>query len=121
METMEMINGLTRRVEELAQLVEKKSGNKNPDYYKTLKEYRMLKVIVGLIDNNIGIDQDTQSWLEEYSQGSASGNKIVIEVKEGDNVLELMDKYESVKDVWNRIKDAVAKAGLRIEGSVIVK
>lgn len=121
METMEMINGLTRKVTELAQLVEKKAGNKNPDYYKTLKEYRMLKVIVGLIDNNIGIDQDTQSWLEEYSKSSATGNKIVIEVKEGDNVLELLDKYDGVRDVYNRIKKAVEEAGLKIEGSSIVK
>jgi len=121
METIEMIEGLTRRVTELAQLVEKKAGNKNPDYYKTLKEYRMLRVIVGLIDNNIGIDQDTQTWLEEYSKGSATGNKIVIEVKEGDDVLELMEKYKDVKDVYNRIKKAAAEVGLHLDGGVIVK
>ena len=121
METMEIIDGLTRRVTELAQLVEKKKDNKNPDYYKTLKEYRMLRVIVGLIDNNIGIDQDTQAWLEDYSKGSATGNKVVIVVKEGDNVLELMDKYQDVKDVYNRIKKAAAEVGLRLDGGVIVK
>lgn len=121
METMEMIDGLTRKMAELAQLVEKKSGNKNPDYYKTLKEYRMLRVIVGLIDNNIGIDQDTLAWLENYSKGSATGNKIVIAVHEGDNVLELLDKYNDVKDIYNRIKKAVDEAGLKIVGSSIVK
>ena len=114
-----LLHAMENKVAELAQLVEKKSGNKNPDYYKTLKEFRLVRVVVGLL--GAGIDQDTQTWLEEYSQSSVTGNRIVIPVKEGDNVLDIMDKHQDVKDIWNRVKKAVSDAGLRIEGSVIVK
>lgn len=114
-----LLHNMENKVAELAQLVAGKAGKKNPDYYKTLKEYRMAKTIYGLL--GAGIDKDTQEWLEEYSSGTTGGNKIVIDVHEGDNVLVLLDKYNNVKDVYNRIKKAVDEAGLKIEGSSIVK
>lgn len=114
-----LTQNMGNKVAELAQLVAGKAGKKNPDYYKTLKEYRMAKAIYGLL--GAGIDKDTQDWLEEYSTGVTGVNKIAIVVHEGDNVLELLDKYNNVKDVYNKIKKAAEEAGLKIVGSTIVK
>lgn len=114
-----LIHNMKNKVAELAQLVAGKAGKKNPDYYKTLKEYRMAKTIYGLL--GAGINANTQKWLEDYASGNTGVNKIVIAVHEGDNVLELLDKYNDVKDIYNRIKKAVDEAGLKIVGSSIVK
>ena len=43
--TKAAIKLINEKVNELDALVEKKSGNKNPDYYKTLKEKKLWNII----------------------------------------------------------------------------
>ena len=111
MDNKTLVLNMENKVAELAQLVESKAGKKNPDYYKTLKEYRMARVIYGLL--GAGIDADTQKWLEEYSSGVTGTNKIVIVVQEGDMIMDLMQKYEDVKDVYHRMMKAADEVGLK--------
>lgn len=123
MKAVEMRTMAENKVAELEQVLVTKAGNKNPDYYKTQKEYRLWMIIYGLLNDmgegEIHINEDVQKYFTELSQGIK--RPVVVEVHEGDNVLELLDKYNGVKDVYNKIKKACADAGLKIEGSSIVK
>ena len=39
--------------------------------------------------------------------------KFTVEVHEGDNVMELMEKYKDVKDVYHKMMKAAEEAGLK--------
>ena len=108
---------------ELEQLVEAKSGNKNPDYYKTLKEMKLWCIIQALLampgDDDVTFSDTIMKYFEECSAGIKRG--VTVEVHEGDNALELLDRYKDVKDIWNKIKKACDDAGLKIVGSNVVK
>lgn len=123
MNANEMLKSSTHKVYELESLVSAKSGNKNPDYYKTLKEYKLWYIIDQLIldigEGEIHLDEAATQYFKECSEGIKRG--VQIEVHEGDNALELLNKYEGVKDLWNKIKKACDSAGLKIVGSSIVK
>lgn len=71
-------------------------------------------------ENNTGLSSDTLERLMSLTT-LVSDRRVSIEVKEGDNVLELLDKYSNVKDAWCKIKDACEASGLQIVGSSIVK
>lgn len=47
--------------------------------------------------------------------------KTIIEVHEGDNVIQLLDKYNNVKDIYKKLMKACDDAGLKIVGQNIVK
>lgn len=122
MEMIEMKMAAQNKCIELEQLVESKSGNKNPDYYKTLKEMKLWCIIQSLLavcPQDITFNETIEQYFKECSAGVKRGT--VIEVHEGDNALELLDKYKDVKDIWNKLKKACDDAGLKIEGSNIVK
>lgn len=119
-EMLDMANGKTT---ELGYLVDSKSGNKNPDYYKTLKEYKLWCIIQGLLedmgDGEVHISHLTETYFKECAAGIKRA--VVIEVHEGDNVMELLEKYDGVKDIYKKLKKACEDAGLRIDGPTIVK
>ena len=111
------------KVVELEALVDVKSGNKNPDYYKTLKEMKLWRIIQALLaipgDDDVTLNDTIMKYFEECSAGIKHG--VTVEVHEGDNALELLDRYKDVKDIWNKIKKACDDAGLKIVGSNVVK
>lgn len=123
MNRTEMANMAQTKAVELEQLVEAKSGNKNPDYYKTLKEMKLWYIIQALSampgDDDVTFSDTIMKYFEECSAGIKRG--VTVEVHEGDNALELLDRYKDVKDIWNKIKKACDDAGLKIVGSNIVK
>ena len=123
MKKNEMLDMAIGKTTELCHLVEAKSGNKNPDYYKTLKEYKLWCIIQGLLedmgDGEVHISPLTETYFKELSAGIKRA--VVIEVHEGDDTLQLLEKYDGVKDVYKKIKKACEDAGLKIEGSTIVK
>lgn len=47
--------------------------------------------------------------------------KTTIEVHEGDNIIQLLDKYNNVKDIYKKLTKACDDAGLKIVGQDIVK
>ena len=119
----EMLDMAIGKTTELGHLVESKSGNKNPDYYKTLKEHKLWCIIQGLLEN-MGDEEVHISYLTEtYFKECAAGIKraVVIEVHEGDDVMELLEKYDGVKDIYKKLKKACEDAGLMIDGPTIVK
>ena len=123
MKKNEMLDMAIGKVEELDNLVKAKSGNKNPDYYKTLKEMKLWCIIQALLaipgDDDVTLNDTIMKYFEECSAGIKRG--VTVEVHEGDNALELLDRYKDVKDIWNKIKKACDDAGLKIVGSNVVK
>ena len=123
MKKNEMLNMASGKVEELDNLVKAKSGNRNPDYYKTLKEHKLWCIIQGLLedmgDGEVHISPLTETYFRECAAGIKRA--VVIEVHEGDNVMELLVKYDRVKDIYKKLKKACEDAGLMIDGPTIVK
>lgn len=123
MNRFEMAMIAQNKVSELDCLVASKSGNKNPDYYKTLKELKLWCIIQALLsmpgDEDVTLNDTIMKYFEECSAGIKRA--VMIEVHEGDDTLQLLEKYDGVKDVYKKIKKACEDAGLKIEGSTIVK
>lgn len=123
MNRFEMAMIAQNKVSDLDCLVASKSGNKNPDYYKTLKELKLWCIIQSLLsmpgDEDVTLNDTIMKYFEECSAGIKRA--VVIEVHEGDDTLQLLEKYDGVKDVYKKIKKACEDAGLKIEGSTIVK
>ena len=112
-----LVTNVTNKFNEVSALVEKKSGNKNPDYYKTQKEQKLWAVILGLLtkgeDDNI-----TLSLLEELLT-PAKKKRPPIEVQEGDTVLELTYKY--IDRTMGDIQKAIEAQGFKLDGINVVK
>ena len=123
MNRIEMAMIAQNKTTELEYLVESKSGNKNPDYYKTLKEMKLWCIIQALLsmpgDEDVTFNDTIMKYFEECSAGIKRAT--VIEVHEGDNVLQLLEKYKDVKDAYTKIRKACDNAGLKINGASIVK
>ena len=123
MKKNEMLDMAIGKGEELGNLVKAKSGNKNPDYYKTLKEMKLWCIIQSLLsmpgDEDVTLNDTIMKYFKECSAGIKRA--VVIEVHEGDDVMELLEKYDGVKDIYKKLKKACEDAGLMIDGPTIVK
>ena len=110
--TIKLIN---EKVNELNALVEKKSGNKNPDYYKTLKESKLWTAIQMLVADPEGTA--TEDYIATLAQPMTQ--KTVIEIQEGDNFLELTKKY--INKPGAAIIKAIEEQGFKLDGMTVVK
>ena len=94
----------------------------NPDYYKSLKEIKYCAFIKQLMmykyadEGNIG--QEDEEWVNQLF---TTKTRTTVEVHEGDNVLDLLDKYKDVKNVYNKIKKACEDNGLVMIGADVVR
>lgn len=98
------------KVAELKALAEKKSGNKNPDYYKTQREYQLWSLINGALYGDFD-----EALLNKLLAG---GNRKTFEVHEGDNAFEIMKKYDLKLE---QLEKAMAANGMKLQGFTIVK
>ena len=98
------------KVAELKALTEKKSGNKNPDYYKTQKEYHLWSLLCGALYGDFD-----EALFNKLLEG---GNKKTYELHVGDNVFEVMQKYNLKYD---QLQKALITNGLKLEDQLIVK
>jgi hypothetical protein len=88
--------------------------------YKLGRERRVLHLINALLTQIEDVklekdDLDTFVLVTTLSEERA--NRTSIEVKEGDNILELMQKYEDKKDLQKKLVAACEKAGLKLDYS----
>lgn len=122
MKTREMNDKVVAVMDRIEELVEKKSSNKNPDYYKTLKEYKMWRVIYNLVILNditgeIDLDKEVEQMFNELIEGG--NKKTFISLEEGDDVIEYMAAHPTVK--YENIKKYLEKKGLILKGSKVSK
>lgn len=94
----------------------------NPDYYKSIKEMKYCAFIKQLMmykyPDETDIGQEDEEWVSQLFNAKT---RTIVKVHEGDNVLDLLDKYKDVKDVYNKIKKACEDSGLVMVGSDIVR
>lgn len=107
--------------EELGNKVAIKASNKNPDYYKTKREYDLWCVITALLDWTAEDDVPFTEEMETLFKTLSSLEKKVvkIEVHPGDSLLELLQKYNNVNDVYNKLMKAIADNGFTVDNGVI--
>jgi hypothetical protein len=101
---------IAAKVAELKALVEKKSDNKNPDYYKTQREFHLWTLIEGALYGNVD-----EALLNKLLEG---GNRKTFEIHEGDNAFEIMKKHDLKLE---QLEKAMAANGLKLQGYTIVK
>lgn len=117
-ETLQMIN----KREDVLETKCSDSTKKNPDYYKSLKELKMTQFIKELLMYKYPENTELCSSDEEIVNNLFTTRcKTQVVVNEGDNVLELLDKYKDVKDIYQKIKKVCENTGLKIVGSDIVR
>lgn len=86
------------------------------------RKLRQISAIEELLKNladGSKLSEDTTEYIstltEEYTPGTS------IDVQEGDNLIELLEKYKDVKDLYKTILKQCEKKGLQIKGTEIVK
>lgn len=122
MKTVEMKNLLLTKCMEMKDSVESKSSNKNPNYYSTLKEYRLWLIIQELISSNkddkdVVLSEENMEYIIQYT----NNKRCNVVVSEGDDLLSLLEKYKDVKDIYGKIMKSCSEQNLKIEGNKIVK
>lgn len=95
--------------------------------YKLSRERRVLHLIASLIDK-LGDDvtlskDDMDTFILITTLTSERTVRSSIEVHEGDNILDLLQKYEDKKDLQRKLTAACEKAGLKLDytAGIVVK
>lgn len=85
---------------------------------KIKRNARALEVIESLIEtyceDTEDIDFPLLSELQQMIDCKKGRSGVKLEVHEGDTLMELLNKYSSVKDVYSKIKTACDQQGLKI-------
>lgn len=84
---------------------------------KIKRSARALEVIHSLIDTYVledDVDFEMLPELQQMIDCKKGRSGVRLEVHEGDTLIELLNKYSSVKDVYNKIKTACEQQGLKI-------
>lgn len=126
MTKMEMILAIHNKVVELNDEIKTIKANKslakmtrNTQSSARRREIKVLNFIGRLIpEEEIKLTDDDLDVFEMLTalRGIRQGGIQVI-VRKGDNVLQLLQKYKDVKDVWTKVMNAGAKAGLTYDAS----
>lgn len=99
-------------------------NTKRTQKYQRTRDIRTLHIIKSLLekmDKNMDMRDvldgpDTLPWFESLvTLASERKAKYVVEVREGDKVIELMEKYRDVKDIYKKMMKAAEDAGLRAD------
>lgn len=127
---IDVVDGINAKVDEirtsLAEMKDKVSVNtfRTQSYQKgrDIKQLEVIKELLTIIGDKAEVSITTRDVLESLTTTTSERRaRYTIEVNEGDNVLELLEKYKDVKDIYNKIKNAAEKKGLKIAGTSVVK
>ena len=111
--------------QKIAELDAQIAGNNKEDKSvgRLKRQARALRVISALMeyapeDFSLGasLDKDLDDMITPKK-----GKKIVFDIKEGDSVIELLDKYKDVKDGYHRILAQAEQMGLKMVGGILTK
>lgn len=100
------------------------SNTKKTQNYQITHELKLLTAVMSCLDymslNGMEeIPEDLEKDVRDIMPQEV--RKTTVEVHEGDNVLQLLDKYNGVKDIYNKLKKACDNEGLKIVGQDIVR
>lgn len=117
----ELLGEIVQKISELdAQMAEAKSEEKSIGRIR--RKARALRVVESLV-STFAPDEFTFDLEDEMLQmlECKKGKKIVFNIKEGDDIIQKMDEYSQVKDVYRRILAQADKIGLKLVGSTLVR
>lgn len=128
MKTVEMINAVEAKISEmefnLDQLLNSdvSENTKRTQKFQRTKDIRamiILNAVLHQASDEIGLSEEVQKWFTNMvTLTSERKAKYTVEVHKGDSILELLEKYKEVKDIYNKIMSAVKEQGLTVDYSV---
>ncbi len=110
---------LKNRYNELTEEVKERSKHKNPMYYQALTQLRWARIVCALISGGEPSDEDVDAVCGIKLARQVSTPHVELKVKEGDNVMDILDKYRDVPNIHDKLHAAVKQAGLVVEGFYI--
>lgn len=118
---IDVLKGKNDRIQNDATL---SSNTKKTQNYQINHELKLLTAVMSCLNymslkriNKIpeNLEKDVRAIIPQEVK------KTTIEVHEGDNIIQLLDKYNNVKDIYKKLTKACDDAGLKIVGQDIVK
>lgn len=107
-----------------ARLTELLASNASDNTKRTQKFQRTsaihtMKVVKALIEQlpaDIKLEGDLEKWFTSMVTLTAERKAAVtVEVKEGDNIMQLMEEHKDTKDIYKKMMAAAEKAGLKAD------
>ena len=126
MKTVEMIKAVEMKISEMTLALDELLKSDVSENTKRTQKFQRNKAIHDLcvlntilhqaVGEEIGFTDEEQKWWDSMvTLASERKAKYVIEVHEGDKVMELMEKNKEVKDVYHKMMKAAEEAGLKAD------
>ena len=126
MKTFEMIKAVETKVQEMQESLETLLKSDVSENTKRTQKFQRTKAIHDMLVLNtvlhqcdkdeIILNEEVQKWFTNMvTLTSERKAAYTVEVHEGDRVMDLMKKYENVKDVYHKLMKAAEEAGLKAD------
>ena len=126
MKTVEMIKAVEMKMSEMESLLDELLKSDVSENTKRTQKFQRTKAIheMGVLNtilhqcvgDEVGFTEEEQKWFDSMvTLTSERKAKFTVEVREGDRVMDLMKKYENVKDVYHKLMKAAEEAGLKAD------
>ena len=126
MKTFEMIKAVETKVQEMQESLETLLKSDVSENTKRTQKFQRTKAIHDMLILNtvlhqcdkdeIILNEEVQKWFTSMvALTSERKAAYTVEVHEGDRVMDLMKKYENVKDVYHKLMKAAEEAGLKAD------
>lgn len=112
------VSEMETRLDEL--LASNASDNtKRTQKFRRTSAIHTMKVVKALIEQlpaDIKLDEQIEKWFTSMVTLTAERKAAVtVEVKEGDNIMQLMEEHKDTKDIYKKMMAAAEKAGLKAD------
>ena len=126
MKTFEMTKAVETKVQEMQESLETLLKSDVSENTKRTQKFQRTKAIHDMLILNtvlhqcdkdeIILNEEVQKWFTSMvTLTSERKTAYTVEVHEGDRVMDLMKKYENVKDVYHKLMKAAEEAGLKAD------
>lgn len=126
MKTVEMIKMVELKMAEMESLLDELLKSDVSENTKRTQKFQRTKAIHDMavlntilhqcVGDEVGFTDEEQKWFNSMvTLTSERKAKFTVEVHEGDKVMELMEKYQDVKDVYHKLMKAAEEAGLKAD------
>ena len=124
MKTFEMIKAVETKAQEMQESLEALLNSDVSENTKRTQKFQRTKAIHDMLilstvlhqcdKDEIILNEEVQKWFTSMvTLASERKAAYTVEVHEGDRVMDLMKKYENVKDVYHKLMKAAEEAGLK--------
>ena len=112
----EKINDLKSQIAAIKTNETLSKNTRGTQLYKLGRDRRVLHLIASLLKDDTKLEgDDLDTFVLITTLSSERAERTSIEVKEGDTILELMQKYEEKRDLQKKLIAACEKAGLKLD------